>query len=159
MDYLAALKQLISAEPKMLSDKLRKASFELEDSLLLDRSMPHEALDFVLSVLGQTRLTSNQGIAHVFAALLSDWHKFDDGQRLMLLRCVEENAENFDGEIARWAVADFVARGYDVETALNAFENWSRHSNHKVRNLVPFGCSVLLTKDDDPPPQRVPNLM
>ena len=144
MDYNRRLEILKSSIGSNVSSELKTISFELEDSLLLNNTIPVDAANFVIQILSLAPLTSSDGIAHIFAALLSDWHKYDNEQRSELLCVLKENVSNFRDQGAIWALGDFVARAYDPETAFKTFQAWLQCPDQVCRDAGYFGCDVLL---------------
>ncbi len=115
----------------------------LEYVSLTFTTLPDDLFSIYVDVFSDPALCSRMGVSEFVSGIFNDFHKFSEEQKGVLLMIFLENGHAFSVPILRTAVADFIARKYVAEVALDTFSKMWGTANQHLRDIAYTGAQVL----------------
>lgn len=139
--YLQRLQKAVDSHSKI---QIEEVCFDIEFTQLESMTWSNEVFEFFSNALQNPKICALNGSASLITSLYNDFCKLSESQKKMLLEIFEENSKNYDDEMLRHSVSDFLARKYPPKVAMKIFEVWHASNLPKEKHMAKVGFEVLV---------------
>ena len=150
-NWSVAIEDMASAAAAASRKLFKRYALKLEEELLSQDQILEEQFKFISAALSDPKLVNTGAMARLIFMLGVEINFFTARQKEILLQLVHTNCRHFIHEEAANALADFIARRYDVRLAIPLFREWLADSDDNVKRMGIFGFDVLRRKKDSTP--------
>ena len=148
MDFFSAGIELQRAADSHRNVLLKEQAIQFEDCVMMLGGLPNEALDYVHSVVTDSRNSALPSLAELFVSVSSEFRKLNESQRVKLLEALAEFGLFDSRESNQYSAADLIARNYPEGVVLALFDRWIGSAIPQTRRIARFGCEILIGKVD-----------
>jgi len=123
--YVKRLAAAVSADDRAALEKL---CTDLEYDQLGKGNWPQEVIDFFIEALRHPQIRAAKGSMGFISSLYNDFDKLTQEQHAMLLKVLDDNADEFGDEMLRHAASDMIGFAWVRRAGFTWPRLASRHS-------------------------------
>lgn len=155
MDYRSLFVALKVVPRKGLDRRLFLLAEEIDEDWLLRRELPDGAFYFLAKLFVHPLTAGRRGLFHIVRLIYLEFHRFSEAQRQLLLAIWLAHRRKLQDPLARFAVADLIARQYPAERVLEEFSAIATRDDPVSRHFAFDGLDVLRIRHDVDPKVRL----